>query len=117
MAVDAKHKLIAAADGTNDVTDINQLATMALLAKANLDLKQTEVVADAGYYNAGEVSRCVEQNVSTVHSQGGHQREHGTQGCMAKADLSLMRTKMCMCARQVESLSYRFSTYSWDAGS
>ena len=77
VAVDAKHKLIAAEDVTNEVTDFKQLANVALEAKANLELKQTEVVADAGYYNAAEVSRCVEQGITTYHPQGGHQREHG----------------------------------------
>src|SRR5271170_5039765 len=58
LAVDAKHKLIAADDVTNDGTDLQQLADVALAAKANLEFKQAEVVADAGYYNTAEVSRC-----------------------------------------------------------
>jgi hypothetical protein len=62
--VDAKHKLIAADDVTNEVTDLRQLANVALEAKANLGLKAAEVVADAGYFNAAEVSRCVEQNLT-----------------------------------------------------
>ena len=64
VAVDAKHKLIAADDVTNDVTDLQQLAHVALAAKQNLELKQADVVADAGYYNASEVSRCVEQGLT-----------------------------------------------------
>src|SRR5664279_390414 len=64
LAVDAKHKLIAADDVTNEVNDLKQLANIALEARANLALKQAEVVADAGYYNAAEVSRCVEQNIT-----------------------------------------------------
>jgi len=63
-AVDAKHKLIAADDVTNEVTDLRQLADVALAAKANLELTGADVVADAGYYNAVEVSRCVEQNLT-----------------------------------------------------
>ena len=64
VAVDAKHKLIAAEEVTNEVTDLKQLANVALAAKANLEVKQTEVVADAGYYNAAEVSRCAEQGIT-----------------------------------------------------
>ena len=64
VAVDAKHKLIAADDVTNQVTDYQQLANVALEAKANLDLQQAEVVADAGYYNASEVSRCTEHGIT-----------------------------------------------------
>lgn len=61
LAVDAKHKLIAADDVTSEVTDITQLANVALAAKHNLELQQADIVADAGYYNASEVRRCVEQ--------------------------------------------------------
>lgn len=64
LAVDAKHKLIAADDVTNDVTDYRQLANVAIEAKQNLGVQQTEVVADKGYYNATEVSRCVEQHIT-----------------------------------------------------
>jgi len=40
LAVDAKHKLIAADDVTNDVTDYQQLAEVALAAKANEGLME-----------------------------------------------------------------------------
>jgi hypothetical protein len=49
---------------TNEVNDLKQLANIALEAKANLALKQAEVVADAGYYNAAEVSRCLEHGIT-----------------------------------------------------
>ncbi len=42
----------------NEGNDYQQLANVALEAKANLELTKTEVVADAGYYNAAEVGRC-----------------------------------------------------------
>lgn len=64
LAVDARHKLIAADDVTNEGTDYRQLAELAIAAKSNLELEQTEVVADAGYYNASEVSRCVERGIT-----------------------------------------------------
>ena len=51
-------------DVTNAVTDVEQLADMALSAKETLGLTQTEVVADKGYYSAAEVSRCVAQNIT-----------------------------------------------------
>ena len=80
MAVDAKHKLIAAAEVTNEVTDLKQLANVALAAKDNLEVKQTEVVADAGYYPAlrdggSEPVRGAKYN--SVPAQGGHECEHG----------------------------------------
>ena len=64
LAVDARHKLIAAAEVTNEVNDLQQLANVALTAKENLGFKQAEVVADEGYYSAHEVSRCVEQGIT-----------------------------------------------------
>jgi hypothetical protein len=64
VAVDAKHKLIAADDVTNEGTDLRQLADVSLAAQANLELERAEVMADAGYYNASEVSRCVERGLT-----------------------------------------------------
>ncbi len=96
MAVDAKHKLIAADDVTNQVTDYQQLANVALTAKANLELKQAEVVADAGYYNAAEVNRCVEAGHHALRAQGGHQREHGA-GIVWQEPVQVRRTEGCVC--------------------
>ena len=42
QAVDAKHKLIAADDVTNEGTDLHQLAAVGLQAKANLAVDQIE---------------------------------------------------------------------------
>jgi len=58
IAVDARHKLIAADTVTNEVNDLRQLADVALAAKENLQITQADVVADTGYYNASEVKRC-----------------------------------------------------------
>jgi transposase len=66
MAVDGKNKLIAAADVTNEVTDVRQLASVAEQAKENLQIDQAAVLADTGYYNAAEVSRCVEQGLTRM---------------------------------------------------
>ena len=64
LAVDARHKLIAAAEVTNEVNDLQQLANVALTAKENLGFQQAEVVADKGYYSAHEASRCVAQGIT-----------------------------------------------------
>ena len=66
LAVDAKHKLIAADDVTNEGTDLRQLADVALAAQANLEVQQAEVLADAGYDNAAEVSRCAEHGLTPL---------------------------------------------------
>lgn len=63
-AVDAKHKLIAAADVTSEVTDHHQLAPMAQQARENLSLATLEVVADSGYCDNDEVRQCIEANIT-----------------------------------------------------
>ena len=101
-AVDAKHKLIAADDVTNEVTDLHQLANMALEAKANLNLKRAEVVADAGYYNAGEVSRCLEQGI-TPYIPRATPAPTRRADSMARASSSMTPPRMCMCVRRVRN--------------
>src|SRR5262245_48951478 len=63
-AVDAQHKLIAAADVTNDETDYQQLSPLARQAKENLGVEQLEVLADPGYYNNSEVSTCLQHHIT-----------------------------------------------------
>jgi len=102
MAVDAKHKLIAAQDVTNDVTDLKQLASVALEAKANLELKQAEVMADAGYYNAAEVSRCTEQGITPFIPKS-DTSANTARGLYGKSQFQYDAARMCMCARREES--------------
>ena len=110
VAVDAKHKLIAADDVTNDVTDLQQLAHVALAAKQNLELKQADVVADAGYYNASEVSRCVEQGL-TPHIPKVDTSANTARGLFGKSQFHYDATKdVYLCPAQRE-LTYRFSTF------
>ena len=96
MAVDAKHKLIAADDVTNDVTDYQQLAGVALDAKANLELQQTEVVADAGYYNAAEVSRCVEHHI-TPYLPKSDTSANTARGLYGKSQFKYDARQGCVC--------------------
>jgi transposase len=113
MAVDAKHKLIAAEDVTNEVTDLHQLATVALEAKANLELKQAEVVADAGYYNAAEVSRCVERGI-TPYIPKSDTSANTARGLYGKSRFKHDAVKdVYVCPAGVE-LTYRFATYELD---
>jgi len=110
MAVDAKNKLIAAAEVTNDVTDYRQLADVALEAKATLDIEKAEVLADAGYYSAAEVGRCeeagltpfipkVDTSINTKHGLFGKSQFRYDGG---------QDVYVCPTGRQ---LTYRFSTH------
>ena len=58
IAVDARHKLIAAAEVVNEPTDHGQLAPMAAAAKEALGVEQLKAVADGGYYDHGQIAAC-----------------------------------------------------------
>ena len=110
VAVDAKHKLIAAADVTNEVTDLKQLAEVALEAKRNLELQQTEVVADAGYYNAAEVSRCAEQGI-TAYVPKADTSANTARGLYGKSKFRYDAQKDVYVCPAGAELTYRFATY------
>jgi transposase len=110
VAVDAKHKLIAADDVTNEGTDLHQLADVALEAKANLELKQAEVVADAGYYNAAEVSRCVEQGI-TPYLPKSDTSANTARGLYGKSQFQYDAAKDVYVCPAGAELTYRFATY------
>jgi len=63
ISVDAKHKLIVDHEVTNECNDMNQLNSMAVRAKAMLEVDSLEVVADAGYYNSQEIKDCTGQDI------------------------------------------------------
>ena len=110
LAVDAKHKLIAAAEVTNEVTDLKQLANVALVAKGNLECKQAEVVADAGYYNAAEVSRCAEQGIRAYVPKA-DTSANTARGLYGKSRFRYdARKDVYVCPAGAE-LTYRFATY------
>lgn len=110
MAVDAKNKLIAAEDVTNEVTDINQLASVALEAKAALELKHTEVVADTGYYNASEVSRCVEGGITPLIPKA-DTSANTARGLYGKSKFKFNGDRDVYVCPAGGELTYRFSTY------
>ncbi len=110
MAVDDKHKLIAADDVTNQVTDYQQLANVALAAKANLEVKQTEVVADAGYYNAAEVDRCVEAGITPMIPKA-DTSANSARGLYGKSRFRYDEKKDVYVCPAGAELTHRFNTY------
>jgi len=110
VAVDAKHKLIAAAEVTNEVTDYQQLADVAIAAKANLELKQAEVVADAGYYNAAEVSRCAQQGI-TPYIPKADTSANTARGLYGKSRFGYDESKDVYVCPAGAELTHRFNTY------
>ena len=114
LAVDAKHKLIAADDVTNEVTDLHQLADVALAAKANLELQQAEVVADAGYYNAAEVSRCADHGI-TAYVPKADTSANTARGLYGKSQFKYDAAKDVYVCPAGKELTYRFALMSWAA--
>jgi transposase len=110
IAVDAKHKLIAAPEVTNDVTDYRQLADVALAAKDNLQVERIEAVADKGYYNAAEVGRCQEQGI-TPYMPKADTSANTQQGLYGKSRFKYDAKKDVYVCPAGAELTYRFRTY------
>ena len=110
LAVDAKHKLIAADDVTNEGTDLHQLADVALQAKANLEIEQAEVLADTGYYNAAEVSRCTEHGLTPLIPKA-DTSANTARGLYGKSQFKYDALKDVYVCPAGQALTYRFATY------
>ena len=110
MAVDSKNKLIAAAQVSNDVTDYRQLAEVALEAKASLEIQKAEVLADSGYYNAAEVSRCEEAGLTPFIPKV-DTSTNTARGLFGKSQFRYDAGKDVYVCPAGAELTYRFSTH------
>ena len=63
IAVDDKHKLIAASEVVNDGNDSDQLHSMAKAAKDELGVETLTALADTGYYNGPALKACEEDGI------------------------------------------------------
>lgn len=66
IAVDAKHKLIAAFDLTNEGNDQQQLHPMAVAGKEAVGAEQVTVVADTGYSNGEHGALCEQEGITAI---------------------------------------------------
>jgi transposase len=66
IAVDSKHKLIAAFELTNEGNDERQLYPMAVEAKEALDVESLTVVADTGYSNGEQGEQCARDGIVAI---------------------------------------------------
>jgi transcription elongation factor Elf1 len=64
--VNARHKLIVAFDLTNEGNDSRQLYPMAAQAKEELQVKRVTVVADSGYSNGKQGSKCEQSGITAI---------------------------------------------------
>lgn len=109
-AVDAKHKLIVAETVTNDVTDLGQLAPVAVAAKETLQAEQLEVVADKGYYHQAEVSACAEEKI-TAYIAKPETSANAALGLYAKRDFTYDADQDVYRCPAGAELTHRFNTY------
>jgi len=115
LAVDAKHKLIAAADVTNDPTDLAQLSFMAKAAKEAVGLDQIEVLADTGYCSTAEVSHCVAQGI-TPYVPKADTSANTKLGLFGKSRFRYDRNQDVYVCPAGKELTYRFSTFELGRG-
>ena len=108
-AVDAKHKLIAAADVTNEETDVQQLANVAQQTQENLGVGKLDVVADKGYYSNSEVSRCVERGI-TPYMEKADTSANTKQGLYGKSRFNYDAAKDLYVCPAGKELTHRFNT-------
>ena len=85
IAVDSAHGLIAHHAVTQDASDQNQLAPVAVGAKEALGVEQLEVVADAGYGDGEQLKRCEDNGVTAYVA---HPRSVNTQGYFDKSQFT-----------------------------
>jgi transposase len=64
IAVEAKNKLIVAYDVTNDAADHHQLVPMAERAREALGVEHLRAVADKGFFDGEQISRCAESGIT-----------------------------------------------------
>lgn len=108
-AVDEKYKLIAAADVTQEETDLRQLGTMSRQAKENLGVEQLEVVADTGYSTTAEVVTCAQHGI-TAYVPKADTSANTAQGLFGKSRFTYEAANDVYRCPAGATLTYRFST-------
>ncbi len=64
IVTDDKHHLIVTDDVTSDPNDLQQLYPMSYKAKQLLGVEELAVLADAGYYSAGQLNDCLKEGMT-----------------------------------------------------
>jgi transposase len=105
--VDQKHKLIVEHAVTNAPNDMDQLSHMGQKAKETLGLEKADVLADAGYYNATEIKKCVDSGLTPyVPKPSARQRD----GVFGKESFRFDAKKDCYHCPAGQELTRRFSS-------
>jgi len=108
-AVDAKHKLIAAADVTNEENDLQQLANLAKTTRDNLGVTKLEVVADTGYSSTSEVVECERVGVTPYVPQA-DTSANTKAGLYGKSQFTYAAVQDVYVCPAGQQLTHRFNT-------
>ena len=104
IAVDSKHKLVAAYAVKNEGNDVNCLAELAQGAQRELGVKELKVCADRGYYHSAQIKTCEEAGIE-VHMERPGARQ--VAGIFPLERFSYDGTKDCYTCPAGQRLSYR----------
>lgn len=66
VAADSKNKMIVEYETTNNSNDYGNLFELTEKAKATLNVEETTVIADTGYYEAEEIINCEENGTTCI---------------------------------------------------
>ncbi len=88
IAVDDKHKLIAASEVVNDGNDTGQLHEMAKAAKQALAAETLMVVADVGYYNGATLKRCEDDGIVAYVPEAERTGRLKAKGCFSHEEFA-----------------------------
>jgi transposase len=86
IAVDDKHKLIAASEVVNDGNDSGQLHAMAVAAKEALGVETLQAAADVGYYNGETLRACEADGIVAYVPEADKNNRLAKQGRFALKD-------------------------------
>ncbi|HJY80889.1 MAG TPA: hypothetical protein VKK81_07380 [Candidatus Binatia bacterium] len=109
VVTDAKHKLIVANDVTNDPTDSDQLAPMAICAKEVLEVETLEATADMGYAHGEQVKQCERAKI-VAYVPKPHTSRSQRKGLFTKDDFRYDATNDTYICPNDAILTFRFQT-------
>lgn len=109
IATDAKHKLIAVHEVTNDCDDSQQLANIAIQAKEILGVESLDATGDKGYYNEEKIKECDNQNINCYVPKP-ERSQNKKRGLYTKQDFQYDAVNDCYICPAKQELTFRYET-------
>ncbi len=108
-AVETDHHLIVAHDVVQTGNDTSQLAPMAQMAKEALGVDELDVVADRGYFSAGQIKDCADADITPTLPKPQTSRNR-KKGMFVKADFRYEADEDAYVCPAGETLPWRYVT-------